>query len=83
MEKEREKRTAAQTGFRSRVQDLEVSIQQFKEEKDIFEKKVRSTSEVLAELRKEVEGVDGRIRALRPGIRLDTMEERCKETHLV
>lgn len=77
-EQQRAKKEAAQTGFALRVTELEKSIQQYKQEQQTYDEKLQKNSEVLNKLRVQLEDVDKRVRVLRPGIKLSTLDERCK-----
>jgi len=60
------------------VTELEKSIQQYKQEQQTYDEKLQKNSEVLNKLRVQLEDVDKRVRVLRPGIKLSTLDERCK-----
>ena len=82
-EQQRAKKDAAQTGFTLRVKELEKSIQQYKQEHQTYDEKLQKNSEVLSTLTVQLEDVDKRVRVLRPGIKLSTLDERCMLQSLV
>ena len=68
---------AARNGFLARVEDVRRSIERFTESKNMCDEKVTQSSEILQQLRKELEALDKRLHTLRPGLKLDTLEKRC------
>lgn len=76
---EKEKMAAARNGFLARVEDVRRSIERFTESKNMCDEKVTQSSEILQQLRKELEALDKRLHTLRPGLKLDTLEKRYDE----
>ena len=64
------------------MKELEKSIQQYKLEQQNYEEKLKLNSEELKKLRAHLEDVDKKVQALRPSIKLDTLDNRCKWSFL-
>ena len=77
-EQQRSKKEAAQTGFALRVKELEISIQQYKQEQQNYEEKLTQNSEALKKLKAHLEDVDKKVQALQPSIKLVSLDTRCK-----
>ena len=74
---EKDKMAAAQRGFIPRVNDIMRSIEQYTTAKSVCEEKIALSSEVIAQIRDELGSLDKKLHTLRPGLKLDTLENRC------
>ena len=60
------------------MKELEISIQQYKQEQQNYEEKLKQNSEELKKLRAHLEDVDKKVQALQPSIKLVSLDTRCK-----
>ena len=74
---EKEKRTAAQSGFQPRVMDVTRSIEQYTAARNACEEKIAESTDIIRQIMEELVSLDGRLHTLRPGLKLDTLESRC------
>ena len=68
---------AARSGFAPRVNDAKRSIEQYRTAESEYDEKVAESSGKIKQIREELVTLDERLHALRPRLRLDTMENRC------
>ena len=64
------------------MKELEISIQQYKQEQQNYEEKLKQNSEELKKLRAHLEDVDKKVQALQPSIKLVSLDTRCKWSFL-
>ena len=64
------------------MKELEISIQQYKQEQQNYEEKLKRNSEELKKLRAHLEDVDKKVQALQPSIKLVSLDTRCKWSFL-
>ena len=62
-----------------RVDEITDKMKRYTGELQDKEKCLREKSQSLQEVNSRLKEVDERLRVLRPGIRLDSLEERCKQ----
>ena len=74
----RDKREASRKGFKMRVDEIVQKMQRYTDELQHKEDSLGEMTRNLDEVKTRLKEVDERLRQLRPGIRLDTLEERCK-----
>ena len=64
------------------MKELEISIQQYNQEQQNYEEKLKRNSEELKKLRAHLEDVDKKVQALQPSIKLVSLDTRCKWSFL-
>ena len=74
---ENEKISASQRGFEPRVNDIKRSIDQYTSARAECEDKIADSSEKIKVVREELVTLDEKLHALRPALKLDTLENRC------
>ena len=74
---EGEKISAARHGFAPRVNEAKKSIEQYSMARTEYEEKMRESSETIKAIRGELATLDEQLHTLRPGLKLDTLENRC------
>ena len=74
----RDKREAARKGFKMRVDEITEKMERYSDELKHKEGSLEEMTHSLDGVKTRLKEVDERLRELRPGMRLDTLEERCK-----
>ena len=74
----RDKREASRKGFKMRVDEITEKMKRYSDELKEKEDSLEEMSQNLELVKTRLKEVDDKLRQLRPGIRLDTLEERCK-----
>ena len=74
----RDKKEASRKGFKMRVDEITTKMKRYTDELESTEQRLREMSQSLEEVKGRLNEVDDRLRQLRPGIRLDNLEARCK-----
>ena len=74
---ESEKISAARSGFAPRLNEAKKLIEQYTAAKAEYDQKVEESSEIIESVRKELRTLDEALHTLRPGLKLDTLENRC------
>ena len=74
---ESEKISAARSGFAPRLNEAKRLIEQYTAAKAEYDQKVEESSEIIESVRIELRTLDEALRTLRPGLKLDTLENRC------
>jgi hypothetical protein len=76
-----EKMQAARSGFAPRVDEAKRSIEQYTAARAEYEQKIGESSETMKLIREELVTLDAKLHALRPGLKLDTLENRYEDLH--
>ena len=74
----RDKREAARKGFKMRVDEITQKMERYTDELKVKEGSLAEMTENLDVVKTRLKEVDEKLRQLRPGIRLDALEDRCK-----
>lgn len=75
---EKEKKIAAKSNFRMKVEKVTQNIESYRDEKAKFDDKSREAQDRLQTISKELANmVDARLKQLQPSLKLDKIEERC------
>ena len=75
----RDKREAARKGFKMRVDEITQKMERYTDELKVKEGSLAEMTENLDVVKTRLKEVDEKLRQLRPGIRLDALEDRCKQ----
>lgn len=80
---ENEKMTAARRGFAPMVNEAKTNIEKYTAARVEYEEKITESSDTIKSIREEMANCDELLQELRPGLKLDTLEERYKELERV
>lgn len=75
----RDKREAARKGFKMRVDEITQKMERYTDELKVKEGSLAEMTENLDVVKTRLKEVDEKLRQLHPGIRLDALEDRCKQ----
>ena len=74
----RDKKEASRKGFKMRVDEITTKMKRYTDELEDRQKGFEEMTQNLEEVKSRLAKVDDRLRQLRPGIRLDKLDDRCK-----
>ena len=71
---------ASRKGFKMKVDEITEKMKRYSSELEQREDRLKDMSQNLDEVKTRLGQVDEKLRQMRPGIRLDSLEDRCKST---
>ncbi len=75
---EDEKKSASKTGFTMKVKELNDQVHKYTSLKDTLQKETMQMNDLLSAVKEKIKAIDGRLKELRPLLKLESLEDRCK-----
>ena len=69
---------ASRKGFKMKVDEITEKMKRYSSELEDKEKSLKDMSHNLDQVKTRLEQVDDRLRQLHPGMKLDSLEDRCE-----